>query len=98
GNVPGWASFDVLSSDLATYLNGEGKNVAAVVYDVTRQRYYTYNMDGRFITGSSIKVPIMLAFLDKIENEGREPTSDESCLLTHMIENSDNDAASAFFF
>ncbi len=98
GNVPGWASFDVLSPDLATYLNGEGENVAAVVYDVTRQRYYTYNMDGRFITGSSLKVPIMLAFLDKAETEGREPTSDELCLLTHMIENSDNDAASAFFF
>jgi hypothetical protein len=98
GNVPGWASFDILSSDLATYLNGAGEQVGAVVYDMTRQRYYTYNMDGRFITGSSIKVPIMLAFLNKTEHEGRVPTSDESCLLTHMIENSDNDAASAFFF
>ncbi len=98
GNVAGWAAFDVLSPDLAMYLNGEGGNVAAVVYDTTRQRYYTYNMDGRFITGSSIKVPIMLAFLDKAENEGREPTDDELCLLTHMIENSDNDAASAFFY
>ncbi len=98
GNVAGWASFDVLSPALAAYLNGQGGNVAAVVYDVTRQRYYTYNMNGRFIVGSSMKVPIMLTFLNQTESEGREPTDDEMCLLTHMIENSDNDAASAFFF
>lgn len=98
GNVPGWAAFDVLSPDLASYLNGQGGNVAAVVYDVSRQRYYTYNMNGRFIVGSSMKVPIMLTFLNMVEQEGRAITGDEQCLLTHMIENSDNDAASAFFF
>ena len=98
GNVAGWASFDVLSPDLDQYLTDLGENVAAVVYDVTRQHYYTYNKDGRFITGSSIKVPIMLSFLSMTENEGRAPTADEMCLLTAMIEHSDNDAASAFFF
>ncbi|HEY7349389.1 MAG TPA: serine hydrolase [Ktedonobacterales bacterium] len=98
GNVPGWASFDVLSSDLAQYLASLDKTVAAVVYDITRLRYYTYNMDGRFITGSSMKVTIMLTFLNMTESEGREPNSQEMQLLTTMIENSDNDSASTLYF
>ncbi len=98
GNVPGWASFDVLSPDLARYLASLGGTVGAVVYDVTRQRYYTYNKDGRFIAGSAIKVPVMLAFLHMVENEGRQPTADEMCLLTEMIEHSRNESVMAFFY
>jgi hypothetical protein len=98
GNVPGWASFDVLSPNLANYLASIGSNVNAVVYDVTRQRYYTYHPLAQFIMGSSMKVPIMLTFLDMIEREGRQPTDDEMNLLTTMIENSDNDSASALYY
>ncbi len=98
GNVPGWASFDVLSPSLAAYLASIGGNVDAVVYDVTRQRYYTYNASDQFITGSSMKVPIMLTFLDMIEREGREPDANEMNLLTTMIENSNNDLASALYY
>jgi beta-lactamase class A len=45
-----------------------------------------------------MKVPIMLTFLDMAEQQGREPTDDEMGLLTSMIENSDNDAASALYY
>ncbi len=68
-----------------------------VVYDVTHQRYYTYNAPALFSTGSSMKVPIMLTFFDMIERQGREPTSHEMYLLTTMIENSNNDSASALY-
>jgi hypothetical protein len=44
-----------------------------------------------------MKVPIMLAFLASIEQQGREPTDDEMAFLTIMIENSDNDSASTLF-
>lgn len=98
GDVVGWASFDALSPALATYLGSIGGNVDAVVYDVTRQRYYTYNASAQFITGSSMKVPIMLTFLDMTEREGREPDADEMSLLTTMIENSNNDSASALYY
>lgn len=98
GNVPGWASFDVLSPALEKYLSGLGQATSAVAYDVTRGRYYTYNMNGRFITGSSIKVPVMLTFLDRVESEGRQPNNTENCLLRLMIEESDNDATSAFYY
>jgi hypothetical protein len=98
GNVPGWASFDVLSPPLAAYLASIGDNVDAVVYDVTRQRYYTYHASAQFITGSSMKVPIMLTFLDMTERQGRQADADEMNLLMTMIENSNNDSASALYY
>jgi Beta-lactamase enzyme family len=98
GNTAGWASFDVLSPTLTAYLVGIGSNVDAVVYDMTRQRYYTYNASAQFIMGSSMKVPIMLTFLAMTEREGREPDGNEMYLLTTMIENSNNDSASALYY
>ncbi len=98
GSVPEWASLDVLSPDLAQYLARSGSNAGAVVYDLTRQRYYTYNSNTQFITASSMKVPIMLTFLDMVEHQGRGISDDEMNLLTTMIENSDNDSASALYY
>ena len=98
GHVPAWASFDALSSDLASYLAHAGPNVGAVVYDITRQRYYTYNSKTQFMMASSVKVPIMLTFFDMVEGQGREPDDQEMSLLTTMIENSDNDAASELYY
>jgi beta-lactamase class A len=97
GAAPAWASFDVLSPDLAKYLAAQGQNSAAVVYDVTHNQYYTYNPDGQFIMASSAKVPIMLTLLTKLEDQGRGPNDQEMYLLTTMIENSDNDSAQALF-
>lgn len=98
GKTPAWASMDALSPTLSAYLDSIGDNVDAVVYDVTHQRYYTYNETARFITGSSMKVPIMLTFLDMIERQGREPDEHEMDLLTTMIENSNNDSASDLYY
>lgn len=98
GSVPGWASIDALSPDLATYLAGANGSVGVAIYDVTRQRYYTSNADGQFTTGSSVKVPIMLTLLDLTESEGREPDGSEMSLLTTMIENSNNDSAGILYY
>lgn len=97
GNVTPESSFDVLSPSLASYLNGIGNNVGAIVYDVTRQRYYSYNADTQFMVASSMKVPIMLTFLNMTEQQNREPNDQEMQLLTTMIENSNNDSASVLF-
>jgi beta-lactamase class A len=97
GNVPGWASIDALSPSLASYLASMGNNIDIVVYDLTRHRYYTYNKDMQMLTGSSIKVFIMLTLLNMTEQQGREPDAGEMSLLTSMIENSDNDAAAALY-
>ncbi len=98
GTVPGWASLDALSPDLAAYLASIGDTAGAVVYDVTHKRYYTYHANTQFITASSMKIPILLTFLDMTERQGREPNDQEMDLLTTMIENSNNDSASALFY
>jgi beta-lactamase class A len=97
GKVASNASFDALSPDLWSYLTNLGSNTGAVAYDLTRQRIYTYNSSTPFISASSMKVPIMLTFLDSVELQGREPTGDEMNFLTMMIENSDNDSASTLY-
>jgi beta-lactamase class A len=70
----------------------------AAVYDLTRGRYYTYGGSGLFVPASSMKVPIMLTFFDMIERQGRGPSNYESVLLRTMIENSNNDSASALYY
>ncbi len=98
GNVPQWASLDMLSPRLAAYLTNVGSNAGVVVYDVTHQRYYTYNSNTQFIIASSMKVPIMLTFFDTLEQQGLEPDDYQMNVLTTMIENSDNDSASELYF
>jgi beta-lactamase class A len=98
GNAPSQASMDALSPALATYLDGLGNDAGVVVYDMSRQRYYTYNGGAQFIMASSMKVAIMLTFFDSLEHQGREPNDEEMHLLTTMIENSDNDSASTLYF
>lgn len=96
------ASLTLLPSAQA---HAQGRHVArsgivmnTVVYDVSHHRYFTYNASTLFVTGSSMKVPIMLTFFDMIEREGRKPSSYEYGLLRTMIENSNNDSASALYY
>lgn len=98
GNVPTWASLDVLSPDLGAYLTNLGSNVGVSVYDLTRHSNYTYNANNQLMMASSAKVPIMLTFFDMVEQQGREPNDNEMNLLTTMIENSNNDSASALYY
>ncbi len=97
GNVPAQAALDALSPQLAAYLAASGPNAGMVLYDVTHQRYYTYNSTTQFLVASSIKVPIMLALFTMTERQRREPNANEVGLLTTMIENSNNDSASMLY-
>jgi Beta-lactamase enzyme family len=92
-----WASFDALSPAIARYLSSFGKNVGSVVYDITRNRYYTYNETTPFVLASSSKVSIMVSYLLWLESQGRGPNASENVTLTNMIEHSDNNAAQLLF-
>ncbi len=91
------ASIDALDSDLSAYLSGIGNRIGVEVRDLTRGTVYTYNETHQYTTASSIKVPIMLAFLDKLEAAHREPTAREKSLLTTMIENSRDASATTLW-
>lgn len=91
------ASFNALTPTLASYLSSHGANVGAVVYDINNRHDYSYNGYDAYTMASSIKVPIMLTFLHSIEQQGREPNTNEMSLLTTMIENSNNNSATALY-
>jgi len=92
-----WASFDALSPDVAKYLASFGKNVGSVVFDMTRNQYYSYNETTPFVLASSSKVSLMVSYLLWLESQGREPNASENTTLTNMIEHSDNNAAQLIF-
>ncbi len=92
-----WASFDALSPDVAKYLASFGKNVGSVVYDMTRNQYYSYNETTPFVLASSSKVSLMVSYLLWLESQGRGPNASENVTLTNMIEHSDNNAAQLIF-
>jgi beta-lactamase class A len=104
---PGWLSLpwfgpthaplEALSADLGAYAKSQGNDMSVVVYDITHNRYYSYNDDAPFLLASSAKVPIMLSYLDLVESQNRQPTNSETQLLTRMITISDNDAAQALY-
>ncbi|GCE28164.1 hypothetical protein KDA_36480 [Dictyobacter alpinus] len=97
-NLVSRTSIEALSPDLARYLASLGDNISVSVHDLSRQRTYVYNIDKQFTVASSIKVPIMLAFFDMLEQQQREPDEQEMYLLTTMIENSNNDSASILYY
>lgn len=92
-----WAGFRALSPALWSYLNSQGSTVGVTVYDVTRNAFYSYNGDEPFLTGSSVKVPILVTYLDEAEEGGWSLSGDDASLLTSMIEVSDNDAAQVLY-
>jgi hypothetical protein len=88
------AGLEALDPALKGYLARHGANVGVTVFDMTRGVTYRYEATRPFITASSVKVLIMLAFLRGLEAAHRRPTDDQVALLTAMIEHSDNGAAS----
>jgi beta-lactamase class A len=91
------APLDALSPDLAAYVAAQNGDMAVVVYDLTRNHYYSANETTPFVLASSAKVYIMVAYLDWVEGQGRAPKSDEIDSLTRMIENSTNDDAQLLY-
>jgi hypothetical protein len=91
------AGLDMLSPDLAAYIDGQQKNVGVAIYDITRNAYYGSNDSATFILASASKVAIMEAYLDWVEGQNRALRSDEINTLSLMIELSDNDAAQLLY-
>jgi hypothetical protein len=91
------AGLDMLSPDLAAYVDSQQKNTGVAIYDITRNIYYGQNDTATFTLASVSKVAIMASYIDMVEGQNRALRSDEINLLTQMIEISDNDAAQTLF-
>jgi hypothetical protein len=88
---------DALLSDAleGVTLSG-GQRVSAAVLDLDSGDSAVYG-DAAFDTASIVKVDILAALLLRAQDEGRRLTAAEKSYATVMIENSDNDSASALW-
>jgi hypothetical protein len=87
------AGLDMLSPDLAAYVDSQQKNMGVAIYDITRNVSYGQNDTPTFLLASAAKVAIMASYMDWVEGQNRALRSDELNDLTLMIELSDNEAA-----
>ncbi|MER6163911.1 serine hydrolase [Streptomyces violaceorubidus] len=74
----------------------DGAEAAVAVLDPESGEGASYGT-GAFETASIVKVDILAALLLRAQDSGRSPTAAEKAYATAMIEDSDNDAASALW-
>ncbi|MGN6680411.1 MAG: serine hydrolase [Streptosporangiaceae bacterium] len=80
---------------LSNYLAGRQGKITAAVYDKRTGRTWVFHPGVRQDTASIVKVEIMGTALWNAQNAGTSLTSADQALISRMIENSDNDAATS---
>ncbi|MFD9006640.1 serine hydrolase [Streptomyces sp. NPDC059582] len=86
----------LLAAALASVSVPDRARVSAAVLDLSSGQSATYG-DAAFDTASIVKVDILAALLLQAQDAGRHLTAAEKTYATAMIENSDNDSASALW-
>lgn len=85
-------ALDALSPAAAGLARKLGDRVGVAVYVPAQNRMYQYNAEPEFPIASVVKVPIMLAVMDRAVRKGEAISQLESDLISAMITQSDNDA------
>ena len=88
----------LLTSAVATDVAQDGGHVAIAIDDLSNGQFAAYNgNDQDFYTASIVKVDILATLLYQSQQRSSKMTPDEQSLATTMIENSNNDSASALY-
>lgn len=87
--------FDVPA--VAQYLAGTGVDLTAAVYDAVNGRTSLYRPGVAQDTASIVKVDILATLLHQAQQRGASLDADQQTLAQEMIEQSDNDAATALW-
>jgi hypothetical protein len=82
---------------VAPLVKADGGHVAVAVDDLTSGSEASYHGASEFVTASIVKVDILAALLYERQKSGQSLTTGDEDLATTMIENSDNDSASALY-
>jgi hypothetical protein len=82
---------------LAAYLRGRTSVVTAAVYDVKSGATFTYHNGIRERTASIVKIDILADLLYESQQSGRSLTAKEQSLAYSMIEDSDDQSATALW-
>jgi len=86
-----------LADAVADAVSDDDKHVSVAVEDLSSGVTASYNVSDDYVTASIIKVDILSTLLYNDQREGDSLSSTQRSLATAMIENSDNDAASALY-
>ncbi|GGM00643.1 hypothetical protein GCM10010129_50210 [Streptomyces fumigatiscleroticus] len=86
----------LLAEAMASVTVADGADVSVAVLDTESGESASYG-DAVFDTASIVKVDILAALLLQAQDAGRTLTAAEKTYATAMIENSDNDSASALW-
>ncbi len=97
GRVYPVLALSALAPEAEHFLTGRDPHWAMAVVLPGRAVAYSVNGHEPFALASLTKVLIMLATLDRAEREEREPTEDESWLMSAMISFSDNESAAVLW-
>jgi beta-lactamase class A len=86
-----------LTAAVAPVIAQNGGNVAVAVADLSTGTTAAYNGGTEFVTASIVKVDILATLLYQLQQAGQSLSPTEQYQATTMIENSDNDSASALY-
>ncbi|HEY1702418.1 MAG TPA: serine hydrolase [Trebonia sp.] len=87
-----------LSAAVASVVKADDWHAAVAVDDLSTGDEASYNGNGEFATASIVKVDILSTLLYQLQKSGETLSDEQQDLATTMIENSDNDSASALYF
>lgn len=87
----------VFGAAFLNFVHSRSSTVSVAVYDAQNGQTYLYNPGLRFDTASIVKATIMADLLHQAEVSGRPLTAEEQALMVPMIEQSNNNDASALW-
>ena len=86
-----------MAAAVGPLIRADDGHVAVAVDDLTSGGEVSFQGSSEFVTASIVKVDILAALLYQRQESGQSLTTEDEDLATTMIENSDNDSASALY-
>lgn len=96
-STAGETAEQLLTAAVSPLASADNDHVAVAVYDLSTGQSASYGGTKEFITASIVKADILSTRLYQLQQEGSDLSSGQEALAVKMIENSDNDAASALY-
>jgi beta-lactamase class A len=95
--VPGAGASFPFNASLQSYVASRSGRVSVAAFDATTGATYSFNAGAQHVCASIVKVAILGTLLRQAQDANRALTATERSLATRMIEQSDNNAATALW-
>jgi hypothetical protein len=94
---PAKSAEELLADAVGPLVADDNHDVAVAIDDLSSGKFASYAGSQEFVTASIVKADILSTRLYQSQQEGEGLSSGEEALATRMIEDSDNDAATALY-